>query len=97
MHKNKENLYTRAINKLDNDERSVLLAPFAAINQTYASLAEHSDDPDIQSLREAIKEMEERMAERMKVRWLAADGTEYESRSEYMEAQWKFNPSKIAM
>ena len=89
MHKkNNETLFSSAIGKLNNKELSVLLAPFAAINQAYANQAEHSEDPRLKKLREVIKEMEERMAERMKEKWMGADGTEYETYGEYLRGQW---------
>ena len=83
-------LALQGMKKLNAEELSALLATAADISTSYKrkdykpGLAEK-----IAKLRKIIAEVEEKMAKRFKVRWMAADGSTFDNYNDYFEHQLK--------
>lgn len=82
----RSSLAAQALKKLSPEEVGALLSTTTDIT----SYKRH-DDKKLAKLKKHIAEMEAKMAERMKVRWMAADGKTFDNYNEYSNHQWGTN------
>ena len=87
MAEKRKQLHVQAIEKLSAAEASAIIAPAMAVALAYRSdpkvdSSSHGTDKVLQSLREIMARLNKPL------KWLGADGTEYDTYREYLKGQW---------